>query len=449
MTSRSATPLASNETLFRFRVISEVLADQMRGESRSVAVSRAASRRHLELGGEPREVSKRTVYRWLAAYEMGGIAALEPTSRGRIETSARLSEELIDFIRTEKKSDPAVSTPELLKRAREHGALGVKEEVDRVTVWRAIIRMGLPTRLRTSKKDGDTRRFAYPHRMQMVLADGKHFRAGRSRAKRVALFCIDDSSRYALHVVVVPSESKESFLRCLFELFLRRGKMDIFYLDKGAGFIANDTSAVLAHLDVLLIHGATRYPEGHGKIERFNRTAWDSVLRGFDGAAEIDPDCSALERRLQHYLERYNADPHESLGGQSPRERWLADERALSLFENEVALREKFIVTETRLVSNDHVIQFGGGLYEAPRGLARQRVHVRRQVLSGELSLLHDGTIVTLKPVDLAANARSRRGSRSEPVAVEAAPIKTAATVAFDRDCGPLVDEDGGYSEPG
>ena len=67
-------------------------------------------------------------------------------------------------------------------------------------------------------------------------------------------------------------------------------------------------------LGALLIHGATRYPEGHGAIERFHRTAYDQVLRSLDGAADVDPACAALTLRLRHFLERYNDTPHETLG---------------------------------------------------------------------------------------------------------------------------------------
>jgi hypothetical protein len=38
--------------------------------------------------------------------------------------------------------------------------------------------------------------------MQMVLCDGKHFRAGAARLRRVALFFLDDATRMGLHVVV-------------------------------------------------------------------------------------------------------------------------------------------------------------------------------------------------------------------------------------------------------
>ena len=448
--------LPSAEALFRFRVIGEVLTEQMRGRKRTRAVAVVAAREHLTLDGRSRTVSRRTLFRWLKRYEETGrcLGALEPRARTRVAVSTVLPDALVDFIRHEKTQDPRASTPDLIERARERGVLAPEQPVDRTTVWRAIRRMGLPTRQRPTKHEGDTRRFAYPHRMQMVLCDGKKFRAGAERLRRVALFFIDDSTRTGLHVVVGTEETTELFLRGLFGLLMRRGWMDAIYLDKGPGFRSDDTAAVLGQLAVPLILGRTRYPEGHGKIERFHQTAIRKVLRGFDGAADVDPDHGALELRLSHYLGRYNDRLHESLDGDTPRMRWDADPRPLRFADDEATLRSRFVVTEERRVSNDHVIQFDGVDYEAPRGLARQRVLVHRRLLDGaddlapeHLSVLHDGRLVRLHPVDLAANARARRGtSRSEPLD-EVAPVKTAATVAFERDYGSLVGPDGGFSD--
>jgi putative transposase len=180
------------EALFRFRVVSEVLTEVTRGQRRARAVALVASRTHAALDGSERTVSKRSLYRWLAAYERGGLCALEPAERQRVEDSAVLPETLLTFLREEKTSDALASVPELLERARLRGKLGRLEKVDRSTVWRAIVRIGLETRRRPTKHEGDRRRFAYPHRMQMVLSDGKHFRAGAVRLRRVVLYFLDD-----------------------------------------------------------------------------------------------------------------------------------------------------------------------------------------------------------------------------------------------------------------
>jgi transposase InsO family protein len=449
MTMTTTTPPQplSTEALLRYRVVSEVKVEQLRGSTRASAVAAVSKREHTMLDGEARTVSRSTLYRWLARYEAHGVAGLEPHARSTVAMSAVLDERLMEFLIAEKKLDLRASVPELIERAREHGVLAPSHKVDRVTVWRAFERMGLTTRMRVTKHEGDMRRFAFLHRMQMVLCDGKKFRAGVARLRRVALFYLDDSSRYGLQVVVGTEETSALFLRGLYELVSRHGLMDIMYLDGGSGFIADDTATVFTQLPAALIHGKARYPEGHGKIERFHQTAIRRVLRSFDGAVDLDPALAALELRLSHYLARYNDLPHESLGQQTPRTRFEADSRALRFPDNETLLRSKFIVTERRRVSNDHVIQYEGRLYEAPRGLAREHVLVRRQVLDGELSILHGSRVVKLHEVDLALNARDTRG-RSPELLPEVAPVKTAATLAFDRDYGPIVGPDGGFSSP-
>lgn len=94
----SARSDVSAEALFRFRVVSEVLTEVMRGQLRARAVSLVASRTHAALDGSEIEVSKRTLYRWLAAYERAGLAALEPAQRQRVEISAVLSETFAKFL---------------------------------------------------------------------------------------------------------------------------------------------------------------------------------------------------------------------------------------------------------------------------------------------------------------------------------------------------------------
>ena len=170
-------------------------------------------------------------------------------------------------------------------------------------------------------------------------------------------------------------------------------------------------------------------------------------MRSFDQAPDVDPAPGALELRLRHYMARYNDKSHEGIDGHTPRARFEADPRALSFPDDLGDLRARFVVTEERTVSNDHVIQFGGVDYEAPRGLARHRVQVRREVLTGHLSVLHDGRVVRLHPVDLAHNARDRRGLPEPDDLPAGAPPKTAAALAFERDHRPVVGPDGGFTD--
>lgn len=438
----------SAAALFRYQVVCQVRTSVLGGHPLARAVREVSARTHEVLDGERRRVSKRTLYRWLRGYDAGGVAALEPASRKRTATSEALAENWVEFVRTEKTSDPVASVPELMRRAPLAG-LSVAD-VHRSTVWRLCRRLSLPTRMRPVKHEGDMRRFAYPNRMMMVLSDGKHFRAGAKRARRVAMFFIDDATRYALHVVVgTEGESAELFLRGLFEVVCKFGFMTVLYLDNGAGFISLDTIRIAAQLPgVHLIHGTERYPEGHGKIEKFNQTMQNAVLRSLDGAAEVDASVAALELRLRHALEQYNDWPHESLAQRTPRQAFQSDARALAFPRDEAELRGYFVVTETRKVSKDHVVKWYGALYEAPYGLGGRKIQVRHHLLDGRLSVIHGDSDVTLSELDQVHNATAGRAQRKPPTAPQPGDLpvpKTAATRAFERDLGSILAPDGGF----
>jgi hypothetical protein len=113
------------------------------------------------------------------------------------------------------------------------------------------------------------------------------------------------------------------------------------------------------------------------------------------------------------------------------------------------ALRDCFVVCETRKVSSDNVISYEGVDYEVPRGHARAQIRVWRRLLEGELFVHHDNRLVVLHPVDLEANAIARRARplAPSPKDDEGTPT-TAAALAFHRDFAPAVAPDGGYQPP-
>ena len=433
------TDVLSAEALFRYCVIAFVLARETIGDTRADAITEALDEPHVTVTGLLRAVSRRSLYRWIAAYQRGGIAALEPAKR--VVSATALSPEFLDALRDQKTRDPLASIPEIIRRARELGTLSVDEPVSRVTAYRAAKRLGLPLTGRVAKRHTDMRRFAFPNRMRMVLVDGKHFRAGPGRLKRVAFFFIDDCSRRIVGVVVGPSESTLLLLRGLLLVIRHFGLMDVLYFDRGPGFNSRDTHAVCVNLGIHFIHGRRRYPEGHGKIEAFNKTAQHDVLRGLL-RPEVDSDFGSLELRLRHYVEKqYNLRSHASLDGKSPFEHWNADDRPLRFPRDTEDLHRRFLVTHSRRVSADNIVSLRSVAYELPRGHAHTWVQLRRQTLDGSIWLLHDGKLVRLHPVDLAHNAEARRASPLTPGAADnaGAPV-TAAALAFERDFGPVTD---------
>jgi hypothetical protein len=208
---------------------------------------------------------------------------------------------------------------------------------------------------------------------------------------------------------------------------------------------------VLRKLAILYIHGTAGYPQGHGKIERFNRTVKQQVLRHFDGNPEIDPHCGALELRLAHYLRKqYNLTPHESLSQQAPGACFYDDKKPLRFAQSQQRLRQAFILHTKRRVSNDNVLSLDGIFYEVIRGHAQSRVVVHRNVLEGSAAIVHQGRLVRLNPVDLHQNARQKRAKSygQDKNQDKSALTKSSAQMAFERDMRPVIDADGGFADP-
>ena len=443
-------PVPSPKALFRNHVVSEVRARVLAGRTLAQAVREVVALPHVDHQGRPRPLFARTVYRWLSDDAQGGYGALENEPRPTLADSTVLPPELLDFLRQEKSSDVDASVPELIRRARVLGVIKPDERVCRTSVWRAGRRLGIAFARRRRLADTDMRRYAYPHRMLMVLADGKHFRAGVNRLRRVALVFLDDATRFGLDVVVGTSETTALFLGGLYQVIRRAGLMLALFLDRGPGFISEDTHQTCARLGIAFIHGTTAYPEGHGKVEKFNQTWEAQILRGFDGNPAIDPDPQSLRLRLLHYLHSvYARTPHEGLGGQTPEQRWNSDPRRLAFPQDQAWLDERFVTSFLRTVSKDNVISCDGSDYEVPRGHAGTQVRVYKNLLRGTFCVHHEERLVKIHPPDLVANAYSRRARAAGPTAppLETPIVQTAAQLAFQAEFAPLVDETGGFAK--
>ena len=438
------------DALFRYQVVSTILAQEQMGQLRPQAIQTVAEMVLTTPNNTAKKVSPRSLYRWLAAFEARGFEGLQSAQRPHTPSSVVIPATVTNFLKQEKMADPQASVPELIRRASGSKLIEPDQSIHRTTAWRSLQRMGVDTTRARARKDRDCRRFSFPHRMDMVMCDGKHFRAGAARLRRVALFFIDDTSRTVLGVKVGTAESTELFLNGLYQILHRYGTMTTLFVDNGSGFIAHDAIDVLRNLNILFIHGTAGYPQGRGKIERFNRTASDQMLRLLDGNPDIDPDCAALELRLWHYLHgQYNQTPHGSLDGHTPWSRFKDDPTPLRFHQPPETLLKAFVLNRSRSVSNDHVISFNGVRYEVPRGLASSKITIQHNPLDNSVAILHQNRTVRLSPLDAQANARDKRAKTAAPDEEPARNIsKTSAQMAFDREHQPIVGIDGGFPLP-
>jgi len=258
---------------------------------------------------------------------------------------------------------------------------------------------------------------------------------------------LDDSTRKVLAAIVGKTETTKLFLRGVHKLIMSVGIPTSMFVDCGSGFISHDTVAVMARLGIHFIHGTAGYPEGHGKIERYNRTQWADLLRTFSGDPAVDPSLSSLTSRCQHYCETiYNNDNHSSIG-MSPNQKWDADTKPLNIPDDFRSLERHFVVTRKRKVSRDNVIKNNGANLEIPNGYAGKIVVIEDHLLHNAQYFMHNGERVKLIDVDLVANAKEKRQPRAATADPEPALRTTAARVLYGLDFPPIVDANGNCSE--
>lgn len=435
--------------LQRYQAISTVMLRTARGDSLRKACACVAKMEFFDTDMK-RSVSfsESSLRRWVKAFETGGLDALQVQGRHRPQQA--LSAAALEAIRAEKMKDAGASIPEVIRRVVIRLNLDKSSPLSRTTVWRAVSRMGLPTGPVSEAGDpGNVRAFEFAHRMQCVLCDGKHFTVGPTHVKRVVFIWIDDASRKVIDLAVGTAESKELFIRVLFRSVLRVGVADRVFLDRGPGFRASDSALVCARLNMHLILGTEGYPEGRGKIERFNKTLKNDVLRTWEKSRDTPTDIASLELRLRHYcFEVYNKRPHKSLNGLSPDERWLRDALPLQPVSEE-QLRSACLVSRSRRVSTHHLVSVSGKLLEMPLGTAGTMVILEEDLLSGSVFFTHNGKRIQLQPPDKVANAHERRTGRHSPADPKNdRPLPpSAADLSFLQDHMPITDEHGGFHD--
>lgn len=135
------------EALFRFLLVSRVRTVVGAGRRVTEAVRQLSKEVHLDFKGAQRTVGVRTLFRWLAAYDARGLPGLVRKIREAARSSTVLPEELLLFAKAEKEDDPQASVPELINRARALGMVGEQTRIDRTTLYRALLRMGVSTNL--------------------------------------------------------------------------------------------------------------------------------------------------------------------------------------------------------------------------------------------------------------------------------------------------------------
>jgi len=430
------------KTDYQKSLISHVKALEIKGHSKGDSIKLVLENNtHLAMKGGKR-ATERTLYRWVKRYEDEGENLFK--TKREYDKYSHIDERTIkEFVRLKEK-DEYLSIPEAIK-ILEDAEFVKKGTLSRSTVWRIARDYNLPLHLKDQVTKSKKMRFEYAHRLDMVICDGKHFRAGSKEHKRVLISFMDDSARMCLMTKVGESENSRVFLRGLYDLIRHHGVPRLLFMDNGSGFKNHEVDEICSKLKINIVYGTARYPEGRGKIERFNRTITTKLLRGFRKNPEIDSHISFLERMIKKWIHEYNNTVHRSLGI-SPYEKWSSDKTEINFPYDSEKLREMFSITFLRKVSADNIIQHLSCSYELPTGYSGRKVKLIENVITNEISFNHKGKLILLKKVDLAYNAEvKRKGKGKTKKEKPVVDVVTVLNELLKKTSFQLVDENGNF----
>ncbi len=368
----------SEKALFRYQVISPLLAMDIPRGKKLMMYQELAGKEWITPGGKRLKVSIETIRYWLRCYQKGGFEGLKDVQRSL--RGGKLPEEVVLKACQLKQQ---VKERSLNKIIRIMETMGFAENglLTRSTLHRYLQKRGLSARRlkMVDKKDCARWQADYANDLwQSDMLGGPYLpdpQDPRKKRKTWLYAFLDDASRLvtfgrfffkgdlpALELVF-----KRSIQRCGFPRSV--------YYDNGQVYRADHMETICAELGIHSpLFTEVGRPEGHGKIESWNGFCVSDFL------SEIqDSYISTIEELNEIFLiwmeYEYNRKLHSELGC-TPRERWQRDSSRFR-YATEEKLRKVFLWREERSVDKCSMISLFSRKYRVSPRFCGRTVQVR------------------------------------------------------------------------
>ncbi len=410
---------ADVEALFRYQLIAPLLDPLATPEEKRAWRQWVLGRTHQRADGTRRQVSERTLRRWVEAYRTAGWEGLKPATRRDKGQLRAFAPAILEQARQLKEEDPSRSVRQVVRMLEVGGAIP-PGHVSSSTLWRHLDRLGLGDRqVRVSRP---LRRFEAAAPNDLWQGDATHGpylpdpHDPEKKRKTFLLLFLDDHSRLVCHAQFYWAEDLYALELCTQQALLRRGVPWRIYVDNGLIYQSTVFTRACAQLQIRHISASPYHPEGKGKIERIFRTIQEEVFRELHHHPVRT--LQELNARLWAWIEEvYHVRVHEETG-EPPAQRFAKHEAAKRPVSPE-QLAAIFLWRALRKVDKTGVIQFQGNRYQAPPGLEGQRVEIRFHPLHLESVQvwLNDRYQGQAEALDLVANSLRdvQRAHRLDP----------------------------------
>ena len=366
------------KALFRFQVIGPLLALDLPRGKRRVTLQELAGKTWTLQNGESLKVTQESIRRWLRLYREGGFEALK--DRPHPSQGGRLSEEVIAAACRLKREVPERTLDRLIAILEETGE-APPGLIARSTLHRALQGKGLSRRAVTAGTKKDLARWQADYAndlWQSDMLEGPYLpdpdRPDRKRKTRLYAF-LDDASRRLLYGRFFFKGDLPA-LELVFKTAIQKyGLPRRVYYDNGLVYRSGHMRIICAELGIHHpIHTKPYRPEGHGKIEAWNRFCTTNFLAEIK-ASSIQTIEELNRAWIAWVEEEYNRRTHTELGC-SPKERWMQDQGRVRYVDEE-KLRTVFLWREIRRADKCAMVHLFGESYRVSPDLAGKKIEVR------------------------------------------------------------------------
>ncbi len=362
--------------LWRLAILGPLTSARLEHGDRQAYFEQAAERAYEHPDGRRVRISPRTIEGWFYQHKQHGFEGLFPDNRSDRGRSRAIAPEVADLLIRAKRERPRRSIRRLirmLERARK-----VREgELKRSSVHRLLKAKNLSSQPPRGPA-GERRSFMPEHAGDLWMGDVMHgpkviTTDGKLR-KSYLITQIDAATRFVAHSYFALSESAVEHEYGLKQAFLKHGRPRLYYVDRGAAYMATSLRLITAELGVALVHTQPRDCQAKGAIERWHRRWREEVQDELpDHALTLD----GLNSRHWAWLGTEYHRVHHTTTGRCPLEHWLAEAAHLRRLPAGKDLDEVFLHRANRKVRKDATVRFAGRFLEVRPELTDQVVELR------------------------------------------------------------------------
>jgi len=402
---------------FRFALIAPVIQGLFPDASRTAYYKRVTEKPLEFPDGTVKELSYKTVEKWVSVYQRGGIDALMPTERSDKGTTRVLTDTAIEEIYRLKQAFPRLNATQIHHQLVQEGFIPAAVSI--CAVQRFIRHNDLksarnPTMIDRKAFEEDafgkmwqTDTCYFPH----IIENGKSHRV-------YAVCIIDDHSRLIVGGELFYNDSAANFQH-VFKKAVATYTIPIkLYCDNGAPYANEQLSFICGSIGTVLLHTKVRDGASKAKIERFWRTCKETWLYGLD----MDKIHSLREFNVlfQEFIRSYNTSMHSGIGC-TPFERYQNSQNCIRLPRSSEWLDECFLNRISRKVRKDATVSIANESFDVPAQFIGQTVDIRfRPDEMDSAVILYEGATFPIRVTDKNENCRTRRNN---PVKIDYSKI--------------------------